>query len=542
MDDDSDAAWTRWSPSGRMVRDVALTLLVAILVGYGWHFLQFDNPNERSRIYLTVAMVDHGQVIVDKQIDRWGDIYDLAEYEGHWYSNKPPGSSLLAATLYAPIRWVAPDTEWSDRGLMLLFRFGLMLPLSLLGFVVMRRWLRMLDLSEPSVDLASIAWILGSSAFHYAGAFFSHQIVAVCFVVGGYLVHRTHREVDRGEATVDDENLHLSARMLLAGLAFGLAGATEYQAGVASLFFALYVVAIPALRSRRLLVPFGAGAALFVLVLIAYHHAAFGGPLDLSYFYHRDGGVGRIGLPVWEYTKGVLVSPHRGLLITNPWMALVVPGAWYLFRRGETYRGIAVVLFASFLFRLFFLFGYNNWHGSWSFGLRHLVPQMGLMTVLCAATTDEWLESAIGSFVVRSTIVVGIVYNQVMDAFNAVIPQTTSNPIMDMIWPMYQNGIPTPNIVQVLTPLEGLATLIPLAILVAGTIAFVMGRGLTRVPGTIRRVAVAGLTLVPTVALAFWLHGLGHDWSEKARNDWSGWIQNWHDKDRRFHGLDDSSD
>ncbi len=563
VDGHSESTGLLSSLSGRMLRDVTLTVLVAILVGYGWHFLQFDTPNERARVFLTVAMVDHGDVRVDKPVERWGDVYDLSRHQGHWYCNKPPGSSLLGAALYAPLRWVAPDAEWSDKGLLLLMRFGIMLPLSLLGFVAIRRWLRMLDLSEATVDLASLAWILGSAAFHYAGAFFSHQIVAVCFVVAGYIIEWTRRacqplEDDSTDAPHDETSTpsepdstespdassspptwRASLAMLGAGLALGLAGATEYQAGITCLFFAIYVVAMPSLRDLRLIVPFGLGAGLFVAILLVYHDMAFGGPFQLSYFYHRGGGVAPTGLPHWEYTKGVLFSPHRGLLITNPWMALVVPGAWLLFRRGEVWRGLAVLLFAGFAFRFGFLLGYKNWHGSWSFGLRHLVPQMGLMTVLCAVAIESWLDSAIGSWLVRGSIIAGVTYNQVMDAFNAVVPETTTNPLLDMVFRMYQEGMPSPNVVQVLTPLEGLTTLVPLAVLVAGTIVFIMLRGLGRLSGRLRQTAIAALALLPTVVLGVWLYSLGHDWSQKARDDWSGWIRNWHDKDRAFHGLDE---
>ena len=52
-----------------------------------------------------------------------------------------------------------------------------MVPFGVLGFLVLRWLLRRLAVSEPCLDLVSLAYALGSPALHYATAFYGHVLV-----------------------------------------------------------------------------------------------------------------------------------------------------------------------------------------------------------------------------------------------------------------------------------------------------------------------------------------------------------------------------
>src|SRR5688572_22053133 len=158
-------------------------------------FQAISVPNERSRIYLAVALVDHGSFQINQPIKRFGWILDVAEFDGKVYSDKAPGSSLLAALAYGGLR-IVYDAEAFDIGeLIQLMRRGVMLPLGIVGFFALRRLLRRLGIMPGISDVVSLGWILGTAAFHYSTAFYGHQIVGVAFVLSLLWIEGAERSV-----------------------------------------------------------------------------------------------------------------------------------------------------------------------------------------------------------------------------------------------------------------------------------------------------------------------------------------------------------
>lgn len=520
------------------LRGVLLAVGVVFCVGYGWLPVYVSAPNERARVYLSVAMVERGEVSVDEEVDTYGGNYDLAERDDHYYSNKPPGASLLGAVSYAAAHWWAGG-DWSIQGLLQLMRYTVVLPLALLGFVALRGWLRLLDVSEPVVDVASVGWMLGSAAFHYSAAFFSHQIVAVFLVAALWALEYVRNEV-RGppgaEARVP--GWWLAAVMFSAGLMLGIDGLTEYQAGVGCAFVAIWVVSTRELRSLRLLVPFAIGAGICVVVLFYYHTAAFGGPLEFSYDYHGSSSGEPIGFPQWTYFAGLMFSLHRGLFTNAPWSLLMIPGVVLLFRRRHQ-AGTAVLLAAIILFRIGLLSGYEWWSGDWGFGPRHLVPTMGIMAALAAVAMDRWWSTLSGELVAKALVLAGIVYNQIQGAFLSELPLGAKNPIYDVAIPFYHEGTPSPNVVAIWTDWRGLESLIPLGCVVVAFAVFVLTRDLSRRRRWTNRIAFAVLSLVPTVAFGAYLQSRGPSWRPKARENFSDWMESHYERDLRWHTGDE---
>ena len=309
-------------------RVVLLSLGVCVLLSYSTMFAAVSAPNERSRVYLAVALVDHGTLSIDEPVRRFGAILDTARFDDHLYSDKAPGSSLLGAALYGVVRLFTPSSAWTIEQLIQLMRTALMVPLGLVGFWVLRKLLQSLELRPGLVDLVSTGWILGTAAFHYSTAFYGHQIVATCLLLSLYFVERA------------EHSRTPTAAALAAGTCAGFAGITEYQAGIVSFFLALYVLAGPLRHQARAWLGFLAAALPFVLLLGAYHWLAFGGPFELSYHHlshthwqkiHTQ-GIGGITWPSAEALLGCTVSLHRGLFITSPMFLLAFAGAPVLWR------------------------------------------------------------------------------------------------------------------------------------------------------------------------------------------------------------------
>jgi len=526
------------------LREGLLAAGILFCVGYAWLSTAEIAPNERARIYLTVALVDRGDVKVDEEVDTYGQNWDLSRRNGHWYCNKPPGASILAAPVYQLARWIGGDGEWSMPGLFHLTRFGVMLPLALLGFVAIRRWMELLDLSEVVVDVTSVGWLMGSAAFHYAGAFFSHHVVAVFLVVGIWLLEEIRQsgreESGSGEGATGFYDARDLIRAGAAGLALGLVGLTEYQAGVSSLFVALWVLSQRELRRLPVLLPFATAAAVCVGGLFWYDTVAFGGPLEFSYKYHISGGGGEpLSYPQLDYFAGLLFDLEWGLFPNAPWFFLAVPGFVYL--ASTRNRADLAVLFGAILaFRILLISGYDWWMGGWAFGPRHLVANMGLLTVLSAIAFERLRTGLVARGVGRGLILTGIVYNQVQVAFLGELPRGPDNPIMDVVVPFVGEGIHSPNLVSAIWGIRGLETLIPLGVVAAALALFVLVRGLSATTGWGRRAFEVGTALLPVVAFGLHVQARGSNWDEKWRDSFRDMMErrlesdiDWHRRDNR---------
>ena len=73
-----------------LVRDLVLGALVWAVLSYAWNFSNLTVPNERTRLYLTVAMVDERTIAVDGPLQRFGHVYDLASFNGRHFTDKAP--------------------------------------------------------------------------------------------------------------------------------------------------------------------------------------------------------------------------------------------------------------------------------------------------------------------------------------------------------------------------------------------------------------------------------------------------------------------
>ena len=512
-----------------------LTALVGLLLAYSWTYLDVGAPNERSRIYLAVAMVDHGTLSIDEPMRRFGHMMDLARFEGRFYSDKAPGSSVLGAALYWTVRRFSEPGDWDIFALMQLMRHGLMVPLSGLGFLALRRLLRdELGLDAATCDLASLGWILATAAFHYGSAYYGHQIVAVALICALYTALRARRLAAsnrRAPAT--------AAWAGAAGVAAGLAGLTEYQAGIPCALLALWLAW--ALRQHPLaLLAFGAGALPSLLGLLAYQNAAFGGPLELSYHHlaleqmqqRHTQGVGGVTLPAWEFFHGGVLSLHRGLVPNAPWLLLGVPGLWEAWRRGH--RGLALLLGTSSGLFVLFVSSSNTWFAGWSFGPRLLVPILGWMAVLAAlgleALRGRWWAEGLA----RGALVWGLLYNAAMAATFAEPPPEATHPAVDVARTMWDAGRVAPNLASRALDLRGPASVLPLALLTGLALGLLVFLGLERMRRG-QRLATATLAIVVGVGgLIGLLILVEPSWDAVSMDRWLGHVERWERNEWRY--------
>ena len=419
----------------------ALTL--ALLCTFGF-FVGPPAWNQNSRLALTRALVERGEVRIDDWHVTTGD---KSYRDGHFYSDKAPGTSLLATIPYAAFvlarratgaelpavrvepldpaieaAGATPSPEDREPGDVLIYNratfvalwlcrmFAVSLPTLLAGMLFYLVMLRELGDDRRLATWAGLIWLLATPALGYACGFYGHQLVADLLVASFALV------------VLADHRERLAPSVGLAiGTLLGWAVLTEYTA-------AIPVVLIVAWASWRRELRFGAwicaGGLPWALVLAGYHTWAFGGPLKTGYdfVYLDEFAEGMavnygIGAPQLDVLAQLLFGTYRGLFYLSPVLLLA---AWGLGVRlwlgpealegdapardapeAEALRvGDLALALAIVAYYLLLNSGYYMWDGGASLGPRHCVP---MLAFLCLGLGPALRQ------VPRATAIIGVV-------------------------------------------------------------------------------------------------------------------------------------
>jgi hypothetical protein len=472
--------------------------LVAIVAAYLYLFPYFPaihSANELPRVYLVKAIVDHHTFAIDDGVARWGATADVSPSGGHQYSNKAPGSSLLAAPAYAALRLVSGDepslavTTWLCR------LITGVIPTALFAWLLWGFLARFAP--DPAVRrLVLVAYGLGSMAMTYSVLFISHQLAAVCIASAWILALRVAWPA-AGDAPVGPRRA--AWLMAAAGLLAGAAPLCDYQAGFAGVPVAAHVL-IGLWRARggsirgSILAPVlaaTAGAALPIALLLIYHAICFGSPLRTGYdastsfaFYHQHGFLGITALR-WSAFFGSLFAPDNGLFTLAPWLLLALPGGWALWRSGE--RGVAMVGAACAVIYVAFISSINFWRGGWQLGPRYITALLPFLLPAIAAQLTAWRgasgragrASLIGA---AALILVGVTVYALSAATFPHFPERFPNPLYEVVARLLADGAVAPNLGGALG-IGGVLGLVPYLAIVGGAVAVasyrvVGGRGL----------------------------------------------------------------
>ena len=185
-------------------------------------------------------------------------------------------------------------------------------------------------------------------------------------------------------------------RLVIAGACCGAATLTEYQALIPSIFFTVYVLMCPELRTTRCIAAFILPAVPFAGALLAYNYAAFGHVFSLSYehlahaTYRKIHGKGIAGvtMPSAQSFGLWFLSLRRGLFITSPVFALAPVGLFLLVLRRQW--ADTFVIGGIVLFFFLFLSSTHIWPGDWGFGPRLAVPALGIFCAHSSGCAEHW--------------------------------------------------------------------------------------------------------------------------------------------------------
>ncbi len=399
------------------------------------------NTNERVRIYLTMALVEEGTVVLDRPVQRFGVSLDRAEREGRIYCDKAPGLSFLAIPSYLIVRGIEM-VRGSRIPLYLVIYLARIFTVGLLSALALAALFRFLRerVGEALAGFCASVYFLGTIAFPFSAVFFGHQAAASLTFFALYFLCRGRSSGRRGP-------------VLTAGFLAGLAALVEYPAVLIGigLFFLL------ALRRRdHFLVPsFVAGLLPAAAALLIYNRAAFGGCLDFGYaytghYFHLRGladaaWTSALSLPGPLRIVQMVFSPYRGLFFFSPVLLFGLLGLPELRRRSGWTAAFLLVVFSLAYF--FLNASLREWEGGWSPGLRHLAPilpfwiiplALGARRLVCRRACSGFARG--GALLLAAAAAVSVLTYTLITATYLYFPWGAAHPLKDITLKFLQNG------------------------------------------------------------------------------------------------------
>lgn len=478
---------------------MAYGLLVALYVLAFPYHPRLRSPNELSRLMQTRALVDFGELSLNRAMRVYGPVGDLSIVDHRYYPSKAPFLSFAAV----PIDWTLRSFAGGEIGavpeipLVYFSRLLLTVTPTLLSLLLIRRFLA--EHVRPEIaDAVTLTYALGTLAFSYSLLFMSHQTTAVFLFASFYLAWRT-AQLERG-------------RLLLveSGALAALAVTAEYTSALCAGLLAAYVALSARPRGRSgiaiALGWFGLGALPLLLLLAAYHQRVFGGPLETGYRHLADaayqpwhvGGFLGIRTPDTRALLLSLFSPLRGLLALSPALALGLWGSVLLWRRASTseaLRPLAIFTALLILGYLYFTasFSYESW--GWTTGPRHLTGLVPFLLLPLALVLERFVRTryrgALSGLLLASMLVTGAL------TFVNYIPDDVSDGVFGLVVPLTATGRLVPSVLNPLglpNPWAG-ATLLAIAGVLACFTSWLAIRGVGWRTQVVSAAVVAGAIL-----------------------------------------------
>jgi hypothetical protein len=402
-------------------------LIVFILLAFCYaYFYQDSGANGNSRFDLIFAVVQKGRLYIDdfNNLEDTQTI-DQAYYDGHYYSDKAIGPSVVGGVMYLPLYGMQLLFNVPSQGTvkMILTFLVIGIPSAAAGsilYILSAYWSQ----SRLRAFLVAVAIGLGTLSLPYSVVFFSHQFTASLLVIAFFMIYL----LKESPGTMEKGYLFLIGSFL------GWALISEYPSAVIVLPLIVYYFFVVGRRSdyrhpRSVILPL-LGGLIPVLLQLMYNRLCFGGFLSIGYEnlanpYFSSGmkqglmGVHRPNLHALFY---MTFHPTLGLFWQSPVLLLSVIGAVFLLfnRRFQAELILAVWVIGSYLV---VLSGYYMWWGGWAVGARHIIPMLpffcillsfvprrlnGLFAVLGAVSVGQMVIAAASTIGVPDTMVLKI--------------------------------------------------------------------------------------------------------------------------------------
>ncbi len=467
-----------------LLKMTELRLFIFTFLIYCLFFAPYIDDNENSRYNLIRSVVEDHSLRIDKYRE---NSVDVAYYNGHYYSDKPIGPSILGIPIY-----------------FVLYNLAKILGISL-NFSVYAYLLRVLIISLPSAfgvmllyrisskfvkrrELALIAvlfYAFGSGAFTYSVQFYGHQLAASLLFLSFYLVYGRKNE---GDPTWQ----HLA----LGGILCGFAVLSDFSALL--MIIILYIYTAYRLRDRRQFL-YMASILLPLSLLLFYNKLCFDSFWTNAYSYHvlphrLQGFMGLVGFS-WDRLYGVLLSPARGLLFYSPFFIFTAFG-WYSLIRQRQYS-LVLLTMAIAVSQTLLNASLIDWQGGYGIGPRYLVLILPFLIIPIFAFIPR-VEQTRSIYLFLALGEVSVLFHTLANWINPRFPLSHSFPLGEFIPQIAQTGsnsLMLTNLLGIAARSAGCITLLLILIL----LAYFLGKELL---GILKDTYQVLLSLVVVIVLA----------------------------------------
>ena len=362
-------------------------LLVFLLLSFSYGYYAHDpGANGNSRLDLTFAIVQEGRLTIDSFHDQEGtQTIDKSFYNGHYYSDKAIGTSLLGVIFYAPMYWLMKLTsfEMDLRQIKYILTFLVIgLPSAITG-CLLYILCETISKSKMKAFVATLSVMLGTMCLPFSAIFFGHQLAAAFLFSSFFLIFQLKLKPD-----MKNQPLYLFWIGFLLGCAF----LVEYTTLVVILLLVVYCVYLlwekksPAENLRKLIMP-TLGGVIPIVILMIYNNHIFGSPFTIGYEHlgnefqaSMSKGLMGINWPRLLVLYYLTFHPAQGLFWQSPVLLLGFVGLYYMLINKQYRIEAMVIVFSSVLY-LLLNSGYFMWWGGASFGPRHLIPMLPFLAI-----------------------------------------------------------------------------------------------------------------------------------------------------------------
>lgn len=363
------------------MRRQALGLFLLVFCAHAF-FASALGWNQSARVAAILTFVEPGPNRFTLRIDEFvtSDARNLQTgdwalgADGHYYTNKAPGVSLLGVPVYAAIyafeRVLGRDVRSEPVTRFNTVLLNLACSVAWTAAATVALWLFLAAGGSKRFEalLAALAFAFGSLVFPYDTSLWGHATAAACLLIALCLAWWPG-------------GVRWPA---LAGALGGLAVLVEYLA-------LLPLAAVgAALLSRgvcwRARARFGLAAVLPLLALLLYQHAVFDDLLATATSQGNPGfrepgrAFGVLGPVAGDALWGLLFSAWRGLFLYCPVLLFAAVGCVQQWRSGR--RGLVLASLAAFAASVLFVASFNAWPGGMASGPRYLIVAIPLLAVL----------------------------------------------------------------------------------------------------------------------------------------------------------------
>ena len=328
--------------------------------------------------------------------------------DGHFHSNKPPGTSLLAVPVYFVAYHLErafgfdPDHWWIlNVNLWLCSMFTVGLASAIAVVLVWRIGADLFPEHKRAALGAALCFGFGTTFFPFGTLLFDHNLTTA-LLLGAFASVRRDRPI-------------------LAGALAGVAAVTNYLAAIPGVAFGIWALSRRRSHAWRYL----AGVVPPAIVLLTYNTLALGSPFSLNTDFQNPmfketapAFLGMFTAPSWFAMQVITISPWRGIFVLSPVLILAIVALVRWPQHLGAERRVIIAI-AAFFFVVNICF--NGFHGGNSSGPRYLIPAIAFLCI--------GLVPALAAWPIAGTLrgVFGLVQQSLLTATDAMSPLGVSD-------------------------------------------------------------------------------------------------------------------